>query len=45
MLAAAIHIGELDGIIAGEAGDYPIELTDVDGGRRSAQLSLLAEVA
>jgi amidophosphoribosyltransferase len=27
------------------SGDYPIELTDVDGGRRSAQLSLLAEVA
>jgi len=27
------------------SGDYPIELTDVEGGRRSAQLSLLAEVA
>ena len=27
------------------SGDYPIELTDVSGGRRGAQLSLLAEVA
>jgi amidophosphoribosyltransferase len=27
------------------SGDYPIELTDVDGGRKNAQLSLLAEVA
>ena len=27
------------------SGDYPIELTDVDGGRKGAQLSLLAEVA
>jgi amidophosphoribosyltransferase len=27
------------------SGDYPIELTDVTGGRRGAQLSLLAEVA
>jgi amidophosphoribosyltransferase len=27
------------------SGDYPIELTDVTGGRRTAQLSLLAEVA
>ena len=27
------------------SGDYPIELTDVDGGRKRAQLSLLAEVA
>jgi amidophosphoribosyltransferase len=27
------------------SGDYPIELTDVSGGRRTAQLSLLAEVA
>jgi amidophosphoribosyltransferase len=27
------------------SGDYPIELTDVSGGRRNAQLSLLAEVA
>jgi amidophosphoribosyltransferase len=26
------------------SGDYPIELTDVDGGRKGAQLSLLAEV-
>ncbi len=27
------------------SGDYPIELTDVSGGRKNAQLSLLAEVA
>jgi amidophosphoribosyltransferase len=27
------------------SGDYPIELTDVDGGRKRAQLSLLAEMA
>jgi amidophosphoribosyltransferase len=27
------------------SGDYPIELTDVIGGRKDAQLSLLAEVA
>ena len=27
------------------SGDYPIELTDVTGGRKDAQLSLLAEVA
>ncbi|HSC17316.1 MAG TPA: amidophosphoribosyltransferase [Rhizomicrobium sp.] len=27
------------------SGDYPIELTDVDGGRKGAQLSLLAEVS
>ena len=27
------------------SGDYPIELTDVSGGRKGAQLSLLAEVA
>jgi amidophosphoribosyltransferase len=27
------------------SGDYPIELTDVTGGRKGAQLSLLAEVA
>lgn len=27
------------------SGDYPIELTDVDGGRKNRQLSLLAEVA
>ncbi|HEY1615221.1 MAG TPA: amidophosphoribosyltransferase [Rhizomicrobium sp.] len=27
------------------SGDYPIELTDVSGGRKSNQLSLLAEVA
>jgi amidophosphoribosyltransferase len=27
------------------SGDYPIELTDIDGGRKDAQLSLLAEVA
>jgi len=27
------------------SGDYPIELTDVNGGRRGSQLSLLAEVA
>ena len=27
------------------SGDYPIELTDMEGGRRNAQLSLLAEVA
>src|ERR1041385_2192147 len=27
------------------SGDYPIELTDVEGGRKRAQLSLLAEVA
>ena len=27
------------------SGDYPIELTDIVGGRRDAQLSLLAEVA
>jgi amidophosphoribosyltransferase len=27
------------------SGDYPIELTDVDGGRKGTQLSLLAEMA
>ncbi|HEX3666293.1 MAG TPA: amidophosphoribosyltransferase [Rhizomicrobium sp.] len=27
------------------SGDYPIELTDIEGGRKDAQLSLLAEVA
>jgi amidophosphoribosyltransferase len=27
------------------SGDYPIELTDVNGGRKQGQLSLLAEVA
>jgi amidophosphoribosyltransferase len=27
------------------SGDYPIELTDIEGGRCDAQLSLLAEVA
>jgi amidophosphoribosyltransferase len=27
------------------SGDYPIELSDVLGGRKDAQLSLLAEVA
>ena len=27
------------------SGDYPIELTDVMGGRKDVQLSLLAEVA
>jgi amidophosphoribosyltransferase len=27
------------------SGDYPIELTDLEGGRRDGQLSLLAEVA
>jgi amidophosphoribosyltransferase len=26
------------------SGDYPIELTDVDGGRKGRQLSLLAEL-
>lgn len=27
------------------SGDYPIELSDIAGGRKNAQLSLLAEVA
>jgi len=27
------------------SGDYPIQLTDLDGGRQDRQLSLLAEVA
>jgi amidophosphoribosyltransferase len=27
------------------SGDYPIELTDLHGGRKGRQLSLLAEVA
>ena len=27
------------------SGDYPIELTDVTGGRKDGQLSLLADVA
>ena len=27
------------------SGDYPIELTDITGGRKDGQLSLLADVA
>jgi amidophosphoribosyltransferase len=27
------------------SGDYPIELTDISGGKKHGQLSLLAEVA
>ena len=27
------------------SGDYPIERTDIEGGRKDTQLSLLAEVA